>query len=139
MNLIANYLKKLVLSLFLGISSIAMGQVNSYEINDLGYLRSPKETTSGIVLTNNRFSEIYLLKNDQLTTLVKGRGCGIYTQLNHDKSLVGFKSIDENYFKLRQYLRSKQVKLLFSKIIAISVDKYRLPTMERWLIQWVTT
>lgn len=111
MNLIANYLKKLVLSLFLGISSIAMGQVNSYEINDLGYLRSPKETTSGIVLTNNRFSEIYLLKNDQLTTLVKGRGCGIYTQLNHDKSLVGFKSINENYFQAPAILEVKTGKI----------------------------
>ena len=97
MNLTTNLMKKLMLALFLSISSIAVSQVNSYEINELGYLRSPMETKNGIVLSNNHFTEIYLLKDNQLTTLVKGRGCGIYTQMSRDKTLIGFKSINESY------------------------------------------
>ena len=97
MNLTTNLMKKLMLALFLSISSIAVSQVNSYEINELGFLRSPMETKNGIVLSNNHFTEIYLLKDNQLTTLVKGRGCGIYTQMSKDKTLIGFKSINESY------------------------------------------
>ena len=44
MNLTTNLMKKLMLALFLSISSIAVSQVNSYEINELGFLRSPMET-----------------------------------------------------------------------------------------------
>lgn len=97
MNLITSLLKKLIFLMVFGFSFSGFSQVNSYEIGDLGYLRNPKESKNGIVLSNNRFTEIYLLKDNQLTTLVKGRGCGIYTQMSKDKTLVGFKSINENY------------------------------------------
>lgn len=97
MNLITSLLKKLIFLMIFSFSFIGFSQVNSYEIGDLGYLRNPMESKNGIVLSNNRFTEIYLLKDNQLTTLVKGRGCGIYTQMSKDKTLVGFKSINENY------------------------------------------
>ena len=91
------FLREILCVMLLGVAFVGYSQINSYEIGDNGYLRSPMESESGIVLSNNRFSEIYLLKNGELTTLVKGRGCGIYTQMNSDKTLVGFKSIDEKY------------------------------------------
>ena len=98
-NFGASILKKLICVMLLGISFNAFAEVNSYEIGENGYLRSPMETKDGIVLSNNRFTEIYLLKNGELTTLVKGRGCGIYTQMNADKTLVGFKSINDDYMQ----------------------------------------
>ncbi len=66
-----------------------------YEIADQGYLAAPVQAKVGIVATNNRHSEIYLLQNNQLKTLVATPGCGRYTNLNHDKTLMGFKSINE--------------------------------------------
>lgn len=90
-------LKRILCLMCLGVSFVAAAQVNSYEIGENGYLRSPMEVKDGYVLSNNRFTEIYKLQNGELTTLVKGRGCGIYTQINADKTLIGFKSIDENY------------------------------------------
>ncbi|MBQ4917125.1 MAG: hypothetical protein IIU72_04095, partial [Muribaculaceae bacterium] len=93
----ASILKKLMCLMLLGVPFAGFSQVDTYEIAENGYLRSPMEAKSGIVLSNNRFSEIYLLQDGELKSLVKSRGCGIYTQMNSDKTLVGFKSIDEKY------------------------------------------
>lgn len=96
-NRFYSFLKKLMCSAFLTVSLLGTSQevINTYEIADMGYLRAPMESNSGIVLSNNRYSEIYLLRNNQLTTLVKSRGCGLYTQMSKDKSLIGFKSIND--------------------------------------------
>lgn len=96
-NRFSSFLKKLMCSAFLTVSLLGTSQevINTYEIADMGYLRAPMESNSGIVLSNNRYSEIYLLRNNQLTTLVKSRGCGLYTQMSKDKSLIGFKSIND--------------------------------------------
>ena len=93
---LTSLLRMLMCVMFLGVSFAGFSQVDSYEIGSLGYLRNPMETDNGIVLSNNRYTEIYLLKNNALTTLVKGRGCGIYTQMSKDKKLVGFKSINDD-------------------------------------------
>ena len=93
----ASILKKLMCLMLLGVPFAGFSQVDTYEIAENGYLRSPMEAKSGIVLSNNRFSEIYLLQDGELKSLVKSKGCGIYTQMNSDKTLVGFKSIDEKY------------------------------------------
>ena len=89
--------KRILCLMCLGLAFTAVAEVNPYELGDNGYLRSPMQSKDGIVLSNNRFTEIYLLKDGNLNTLVKGRGCGIYTQMNADKTLVGFKSINEAY------------------------------------------
>ena len=92
-------LRKLMCLMLLGVSFAGFSQVDCYEVGNLGYLRNPMESKNGIVLSNNRFTEIYLLKDNQLTTLVKSRGCGIYTQMSKDKSLIGFKSINDDYMQ----------------------------------------
>ncbi len=67
-----------------------------YNITEKGYIALPKQTAKGIIATNNRYSEIYLVKDKSLKTLVATRGCGSFTNLNKEKTLLGFKSIDEN-------------------------------------------
>ncbi len=66
-----------------------------YESTSTGYLALPKQAKDGILVTNNRHSELYMLRNNQLETLVSSPGCGRYTNLNKEKTLLGFKSIDE--------------------------------------------
>ena len=78
------------------VAFVGFAQVNTYDVADQGYLRKPMEAKNGLVLTNNRYSEIYLLQDNQLKTLVKGRGAGIYTEMSKDKTLVGFKSINDD-------------------------------------------
>lgn len=67
-----------------------------YEMTENGYLCSPMETAVGLVLTNNRQSEIYLLQPDgTLRTLVATRGCGRYMQLDATRTRIGFKWIND--------------------------------------------
>ena len=91
-------MKKILLTTLLLLCVIFVGfaHVNTYDVADQGYLRKPMEAKNGLVLTNNRYSEIYLLQDNQLKTLVKGRGAGIYTEMSKDKTLVGFKSINDD-------------------------------------------
>ena len=89
-------MKKLSLICFLAcFFFVAKAQINGYELADVGYLTQPMETRSGIVASNNNYSEIYLLQNNELKTLVRSRGCGLYAKVNKAKDLVGFKSINE--------------------------------------------
>ena len=91
-------MKKLFFVLaFIYASLVAHSQINYYEVANKGYLRTPMEVKNGVVLSNNRFTEIYLLKDGELTTLVESRGCGQYAKVNKDKTLVGFKSINDQY------------------------------------------
>lgn len=91
-------MKKIIFLLsFICVSLLAQSQINYYEVADKGYLRMPIEVKDGIVMSNNRFTEIYLLRNGELSTLVESRGCGQYVKVNKDKTLVGFKSINDQY------------------------------------------
>ena len=93
-------LKTLAFSALLSISFTSAAQVDTYEAGERGFLRSPMEAADGsFVLTNNRFTEIYALRDGKLTTLVSGRGSGIYTKMSKDKAYVGFKTFDENEFQ----------------------------------------
>lgn len=65
-----------------------------YDLTEMGYIDAPQMTSVGMIMTNNRQSEIYLLEKGKLTTLVSSPGCGRYTNLNADKTLLGFKSIN---------------------------------------------
>ena len=69
---------------------------NPYEAADMGYLCSPMESSNGIILTNNRYSEIYTLKGNQLTPILQGRNCGLYTNMSKDGNLISFKSFNDN-------------------------------------------
>ncbi len=66
-----------------------------YEMTEKGYLNALMQVKQGMVVTNNHHSEIYLLRNNQLEPLVSSPGCGRYTTLNADKTLLGFKRINE--------------------------------------------
>lgn len=70
-----------------------------YDMVEQGYIDQPIETSVGILATNDRQSEIYKLENGQLRTLVAARGCGRYVELNADKTLLGFKSIDDDGYQ----------------------------------------
>ena len=61
-----------------------------------GYLRCPQQAKNGIVASNDRFTEIYIIKNNRIKSLVKTRGSGMYNNLNYEKTLVGFKSINDD-------------------------------------------
>lgn len=89
-------LKALMCSALASIAFISYSQVDTYDVADLGYLCKPMESKSGLVFTNNRYSEIYLLKGSELKPIVSSRGCGLFTQLNKEKTYIGFKSINND-------------------------------------------
>lgn len=68
----------------------------NYQMTEQGYMTLPRQTAAGIVLSNNRHSELYLLRDGRLETLVRSRGCGRYTSLNADGALLGYKSIADD-------------------------------------------
>ena len=86
--------KKAVVAAVLMTSMGASAQIDSYEVGDMGFLRSPMETANGIIMTNNRYSEIYSLKGNTLTPILRANNCGLYTNLSKDGKYLGFKSFD---------------------------------------------
>ena len=65
-------------------SANAFAEIDSYEVGDMGFLRTPMETANGIILTNSKYSEIYALDGEKLTPILQERNCGLYTNLSHD-------------------------------------------------------
>ena len=86
--------KKAVVAAVLMTSMGASAQIDSYEVGDMGFLRTPMETANGIIMTNNRYSEIYSLKGNTLTPILRANNCGLYTNLSKDGKYLGFKSFD---------------------------------------------
>ncbi|MGM9844601.1 MAG: hypothetical protein ACI30S_10305, partial [Muribaculaceae bacterium] len=81
----------------IAITSMAHGEVGYHETSRIGYLCSPMQTQSGVVVTTDRGNELYLVKDSELKPLVISRGAGMYAQVNAEKTLIGFKSINEEY------------------------------------------
>ena len=79
-----------------GIPAFGHAAVNYYECQDLGFISATYKTKAGVIATSNRGSEIYALKNDVLTPLVKSPGAGMYVNVSKDGKYVGFKSINLN-------------------------------------------
>ena len=99
MNLKLNspsFLKKVALCFMLASTATGIAQIDTHEVGDMGYLCTPMESANGIIATNNRYSEIYVLKNNELTPILKANNCGLYTNLSKDGRLLGFKSFNEN-------------------------------------------
>lgn len=94
-NRFTSLLKKAMLFATLSVSSISYAEIDTHEIGDMGYLRTPMESANGLIVTNNRYSEIYTLKDNKLTPILQGRNCGLYTNMSHDGKLVGFKTFNE--------------------------------------------
>ena len=88
-------LKSLAAAMLLLTSANAFAQVNSYEVAEMGYLRTPMETANGIILTNSKYSEIYALDGEKLTPILQERNCGLYTNLSPDGKYLGFKSFND--------------------------------------------
>ena len=88
-------LKKSALAVALLTTATGYAQLDTYEIGDMGYLRTPMESANGIILTNSHYSEIYSLKNNKLTSLLKAQNCGLYTNMSKDGKYIGFKSFNE--------------------------------------------
>ena len=91
-----NYFKTFTFIMLLLASVNGFAQIDTHEIGDMGYLRNPMESANGIITTNNRYSEIYTIKNNTLTPILKANNCGLYTNLSNDGRLLGFKSFNEN-------------------------------------------
>ena len=91
--------KKTVVVALLMTSFGMSAQIDMYEVGDMGYLRSPMETANGIIVTNNRYSEIYTLKNNTLTPILRANNCGLYTNLSKDGKYLGFKSFDAHDYQ----------------------------------------
>ena len=91
--------KKAVVAAVLMTSFGMSAQIDMYEVGDMGYLRTPMETANGIIVTNNRYSEIYTLKNNQLTPILRANNCGLYTNLSKDGKYLGFKSFDAHDYQ----------------------------------------
>ena len=91
--------KKAVVAVALMTSFGMSAQIDMYEVGDMGYLRTPMETANGIIVTNNRYSEIYTLKNNTLTPILRANNCGLYTNLSKDGKYLGFKSFDAHDYQ----------------------------------------
>ena len=87
-------------------TATGIAQIDTHEVGDMGYLCTPMESTNGIIATNNRYSEIYVLKNNELTPILKANNCGLYTNLSKDGRLLGFKSFNENDEQAQLFLMS---------------------------------
>ena len=86
--------KKVVVAALLMTSFGASAAIDMYEVGDMGFIRTPMESANGIIVTNNRYSEIYTLKNNTLTPILRANNCGLYTNLSKDGKYLGFKSFD---------------------------------------------
>ncbi|MBQ7212395.1 MAG: PD40 domain-containing protein, partial [Muribaculaceae bacterium] len=92
-------LLSLTVALTMAWSVTVQGQVNPYKARNDGYYVGLMDSKSGLVATSNRADEIFLVKNGTTKTLVNSRNCGQYMQINADKTLIGFKSISDDYSK----------------------------------------
>ncbi len=96
---ISSLLKCALLTASLAVAATSSAQINGYEVGDMGYLRTPMESANGIIVTNNNYSEIYTLKNNALTPILKANNCGLYTNLSKDGKYLGFKSFDAHDYQ----------------------------------------
>ena len=87
-------LKKAAIASLLMTSFGMSAAIDMYEVGDMGFIRTPMESANGIIVTNNRYSEIYTLKNNTLTPILRANNCGLYTNLSKDGKYLGFKSFD---------------------------------------------
>ena len=92
-------IKKVAIASLLMTSFGASAQIDAYEVGDMGFIRTPMESANGIIVTNNRYSEIYTLKNNTLTSILRANNCGLYTNLSKDGKYLGFKSFDAHDYQ----------------------------------------
>ncbi|MBO5271619.1 MAG: hypothetical protein J6B30_02205, partial [Muribaculaceae bacterium] len=92
-------LKKAAIASLLMTSFGMSAQIDMYEVGDMGFIRTPMESANGIIVTNNRYSEIYTLKNNTLTPILRANNCGLYTNLSKDGKYLGFKSFDAHDYQ----------------------------------------
>ena len=79
-----------------GTSVPAAAEVSYYKCSDLGYLSSAYNTKAGVIATANRGSEIFLVRDNTLQTIVASPGAGMYINVSKDGRYIGYKSIDGN-------------------------------------------
>ncbi|MGN1172663.1 MAG: hypothetical protein ACI4SO_02630, partial [Muribaculaceae bacterium] len=80
-------------------ATAAHAQVSYHETAALGFLTDPMQTKAGVVVTTDRSNELYLVKDGELKPLVISRGAGMYTHINAEKTVIGFKSITDDYLQ----------------------------------------
>jgi len=89
-----NYI--LFILIFLSFQVFAqISQEQAYAAEDGGYFINPVETPYGIIFTDNYASQIYLLKNGKVKTLVASPGCGRYFTVSENGKFISYKSINE--------------------------------------------
>ena len=92
---LSSTMRNAALALLISAPAVGFAQIDSYEIGDMGYLRTPMETANGIMVTNNHYSGIYAVEGEQLTPILQGNNCGLYTNLSKDGKYIGYKAFND--------------------------------------------
>ncbi len=92
---LSSTMRNAALALLISAPAVGFAQIDSYEIGDMGYLRTPMETANGIMVTNNHYSGIYAVEGNQLTPVLQGNNCGLYTNLSKDGKYIGYKAFND--------------------------------------------
>lgn len=92
---LSSTMRNAALALLISAPAVGFAQIDSYEIGDMGYLRTPMETANGIMVTNNHYSGIYAIEGEQLTPILQGNNCGLYTNLSKDGKYIGYKAFND--------------------------------------------
>jgi len=71
----------------------AQKTIDAYKAEADRYFIHPASTTSGVIVTDNFASTIYLIQNQDLKELINSPGCGRYFTVSPDRSKIGFKQI----------------------------------------------
>ena len=75
-------------------AAVTHAEISYYECADMGFISTTHKTLAGTVATSNKGTEIMLVKDNKLQTLVSGPGAGMYVNYSKDGKYVGFKKID---------------------------------------------
>ncbi|GAB4294180.1 MAG: hypothetical protein Kow0068_19070 [Marinilabiliales bacterium] len=67
---------------------------DAYYYEDEGYYTNPQYSDHGIVVSDNFYNSLYLIKNGNITKLLSAPGCGRYYTISPDKTMIGFKLIE---------------------------------------------
>lgn len=97
-HLFSSSLRNGILSLTVAATCVASADVwapkGDYDIADRGYIASTVPTASGILAMSSRGSDISLIDNGVMRTLVASPGAGMYVSVSADGRIAGFKSIN---------------------------------------------
>ena len=113
--------------------STAHADVSYYECADMGYISATHKTVVGTVATSNKGTEIMLVKDNKLQTLVSGPGAGMYVNYSKDgKLVVSRKSTMPPVTRLPLSWTSPPALSVSLKASQTSADRCHSPMTAQW-------